>query len=639
MRWWDGVSWDAFADPGNLAPLEAAHGFGRWRLVAGIVALCLVVVGAGITTGMLTKGSSGSADDATVTPTGYGKVNIGDTRTEVLANVSSLKDSDIAETGESTVRLRDAEVVFVDGEVVEIHSLTDNFTTPEGVRSGDDVSAAHDAYADRGDAAPTVTDTSITYVADTDASTGYRFFYRPDSSSSIDHPSGEVTEIAIVNYVPTFLSTPVMVVLDASGSMTESIVSADQTVVSTSRWEAAVGGVEAMVDTMPAGHPVGLTVYGASESTDSCDDVQVPVEIGDLDRDSYKSTLAEFTPTGGTPIAYALKIAAENVPTGEKTAIVLVSDGLDSCNTPPCDVAEQLHTANPDLTINTIGFNVDGGAQAELDCIANAGGGVSVLADNKLLLTSRLSTMFNSKAAGSSLRPDEYLDVSLGQTAQQLRDLHPDVFGSVAETGRVEVVYVDCVVVLQDGVVTEIQAANAKLRTVDDLRVGDDVSRAQDLYAGSYEPKVADGSVTYVADPIQRTGYRFDYAPTDGSDPSTPSGRILRIVLCRCVEDILPVDDSVFRVAVFATLVDGFVNMREPHQLDKQSTKASERAYEGAQLDITCYQQGFTYRSTYWKRTSNKFARINGSAMFVATLFLVDAQGNPIEDDPRLPEC
>ena len=56
--------------------------------------------------------------------------------------------------------------------------------------------------------------------------------------------------------------------------------------------------------------------------------------------------------------------------------MVLVSDGLDTCAPPPvCDVAKELYEQGIDLIINTVGFLVDDEARTELECIAEAGGG------------------------------------------------------------------------------------------------------------------------------------------------------------------------------------------------------------------------------------------------------------------------
>ena len=72
----------------------------------------------------------------------------------------------------------------------------------------------------------------------------------------------------------------------------------------------------------------------------------------------------------------ALRQAADELPDEGARNVVLVSDGLDTCAPPPvCDVAKELHEQGIDLIINTVGFLVDDEARTELECIAEAGGG------------------------------------------------------------------------------------------------------------------------------------------------------------------------------------------------------------------------------------------------------------------------
>ncbi|WP_420086583.1 vWA domain-containing protein, partial [Mycolicibacterium insubricum] len=80
------------------------------------------------------------------------------------------------------------------------------------------------------------------------------------------------------------------------------------------------------------------------------------------------SAIDAITPSGYTPISLALQTGADALPDGD-TAIVLVSDGEDTCDTPPCDTATNLKKTHPGLTISTVGFKVDGAAADQLRCI------------------------------------------------------------------------------------------------------------------------------------------------------------------------------------------------------------------------------------------------------------------------------
>ena len=73
---------------------------------------------------------------------------------------------------------------------------------------------------------------------------------------------------------------------------------------------------------------------------------------------------------------------------------MLVSDGGDNCKPPdPCDVAKQISKGGIDLKIQAVGFQVKQGARRQLQCIAEAGGGRYVDADNAQELGGQLRAL------------------------------------------------------------------------------------------------------------------------------------------------------------------------------------------------------------------------------------------------------
>ncbi|MFI8850604.1 VWA domain-containing protein [Streptomyces sp. NPDC053499] len=164
------------------------------------------------------------------------------------------------------------------------------------------------------------------------------------------------------------------IVLDSSGSM------ADKDGSGRSRMQSARKAVGTLVDSLPDAYPTGLRVYGADKA-DSCTDTRLVQPVGALDRAGIKKAVAQVRPRGETPIGHALEKAAADLPPASKSApgrrtIVLVSDGEDTCGTPdPCEVAEELSKDGLDLRIDAIGFQVEGKARKQLECIARAGHG------------------------------------------------------------------------------------------------------------------------------------------------------------------------------------------------------------------------------------------------------------------------
>ncbi|MUV39190.1 uncharacterized protein JNUCC1_03063 [Lentibacillus sp. JNUCC-1] len=63
--------------------------------------------------------------------------------------------------------------------------------------------------------------------------------------------------------------------------------------------------------------------------------------------------------------------------------IYVVSDGVETCDGDPVQVAKSLSESNAQPIINIIGFNVDTDAQKQLKQMADVSGGIFSTADNQ----------------------------------------------------------------------------------------------------------------------------------------------------------------------------------------------------------------------------------------------------------------
>lgn len=169
---------------------------------------------------------------------------------------------------------------------------------------------------------------------------------------------------------------PLMIVLDASGSMSLEDAPGERMGLARSAVNEVVGG-------LPDDAEVGLTVYGtrtganSSEREAGCADVTLVRPVGPVDRDAVRGTIDGVEPSGYSPIGVALRQAAAGLPDDGPRSILLISDGFDFCNPPdPCDVAKELAQADPDLAVHVIGVQVNTAAAEQLSCIAAATGGV-----------------------------------------------------------------------------------------------------------------------------------------------------------------------------------------------------------------------------------------------------------------------
>ncbi|MFC9972679.1 VWA domain-containing protein [Spirillospora sp. NPDC127200] len=168
---------------------------------------------------------------------------------------------------------------------------------------------------------------------------------------------------------------PVMLVLDASGSMQAKVAGG-------TRMDAARRAVRSLVGSVPPQARMGLTVYGTgtgssdAEKAAGCKDIKVVQPVGPLDKNALVQAAEKATPRGYTPIGRSLRTAAAALPGQGPRSIVLVSDGEDTCAPPePCQVARELARQGVDLRVHTIGYQVTGKAKSQLTCVAQVTGG------------------------------------------------------------------------------------------------------------------------------------------------------------------------------------------------------------------------------------------------------------------------
>jgi Ca-activated chloride channel family protein len=184
----------------------------------------------------------------------------------------------------------------------------------------------------------------------------------------------------------------VILVVDASKSMKADDGTGRPKIV------AAKAALNTLVDELPDDAKVGLRIYGSQVSgtgkAEGCLDTKLVSPVAPLDRAGLKASIDAITPTGFTPIGASLQAASKDLGTAKQKTIVLVSDGGDNCAPPaPCGVARDLAKGGVALKIQAVGFQVKAGARRQLQCIADAGGGRYVDADNAQELGGQLRSL------------------------------------------------------------------------------------------------------------------------------------------------------------------------------------------------------------------------------------------------------
>jgi hypothetical protein len=139
-----------------------------------------------------------------------------------------------------------------------------------------------------------------------------------------------------------------------------------------------------LMSQVPAGTKLGLLVYGHRDKS-SCEDVELVVPMGSGNTESVGSALKALTPIGKTPIAHSLEQASSAFPAGsekDSNSIVLISDGIETCDGDPCSVAGKLAAANIKVKVHVVGFDISDKDRAALECIAANGNGKYFSADS-----------------------------------------------------------------------------------------------------------------------------------------------------------------------------------------------------------------------------------------------------------------
>ncbi len=196
-----------------------------------------------------------------------------------------------------------------------------------------------------------------------------------------------------------------ILVLDASGSMWGQIDGVNKITI-------ARDVVADILADFPADQNLGFVTYGHRERG-QCTDIQTVIEPAPGTAGEIIRIVNELNPRGMTPMTDAVIAAAQALRHTEQAAtVILVSDGIETCNPDPCAAARALSDAGIDFTAHVIGFDVRGEAEAlmQMQCIAEETGGRFLTADNAQELSEALQ-----QVVAAPVVPAEPEPAALGQ--------------------------------------------------------------------------------------------------------------------------------------------------------------------------------------------------------------------------------
>jgi Ca-activated chloride channel family protein len=175
-----------------------------------------------------------------------------------------------------------------------------------------------------------------------------------------------------------------IIVLDASGSMWGQIAGEAKIAI-------ARDTLAAVLRSVPADLELGFMAYGHRDKG-SCTDIEliVPPAAGTVA--DIAAAASRLTPKGKTPISDAVREAAKQLRyTEEKATVILITDGIETCDADPCAVATELEQAGVDFTAHVVGFGLSSEEGRQVACLAENTGGRYIAADDAASLGEALT--------------------------------------------------------------------------------------------------------------------------------------------------------------------------------------------------------------------------------------------------------
>lgn len=309
----------------------------------------------------------------------------------------------------------------------------------------------------------------------------------------------------------------ILLLMDSSKSMSKDAGGG------TTRIAAAKAAVDKVVGGLPDDAQVGLRVYGSKVSGTTrragCRDTEQTAPVAAGGAADVIRGVKSLQPTGFTPIGRSLREAPDDFPAdAERKTLILVSDGGDNCAPPdPCKVARDVAKQGIELTIQVIGLQVSDRAREQLKCIAEAGGGTYVDAEDPEALSDELGAAFSrarrvyeptGTAIEGGLTPEQAAPVKPGQYVDDLVPGEKKYYA--IEVARKQRLFVSGVPVVPGGL-----DGGGAFRVALSNPLGEEIDSNQDLFSAR---QTVDGT-------IDAETIRGEYVGVSGDDDYAKPGK------------------------------------------------------------------------------------------------------------------
>ncbi len=192
--------------------------------------------------------------------------------------------------------------------------------------------------------------------------------------------------------LPALAADRAMIILDASGSMWAQIDGKARIDIARDTLKSVLAGV-------PADLELGFMAYGHRSKGD-CSDIETLVQPAAGTAAAIGTAADGLSPKGKTPLTAAVKMAAEQLKSSEgKATVILITDGIETCNADPCALATELAKSGVDLKVDVVGFGLSRAEGAQVKCLADTTGGKYLSADDATGLEDAMSNVVSGVTA------------------------------------------------------------------------------------------------------------------------------------------------------------------------------------------------------------------------------------------------
>ncbi|WOD43851.1 vWA domain-containing protein [Hwangdonia lutea] len=178
--------------------------------------------------------------------------------------------------------------------------------------------------------------------------------------------------------------SPILFIYDASGSMWGQLDGK-------TKKEIASEVLATSVSNLPANQNIGLMAYGHRKKGD-CNDIEFLVDLKNASKSNITNAVSKMNALGKTPLARSASLALNSLKDSKtKATIILITDGIESCNGNICDVVSKAKTDGIDFKLHIVGFGLKENETEQLRCATDAGGGNYYDAANAIALSEGLT--------------------------------------------------------------------------------------------------------------------------------------------------------------------------------------------------------------------------------------------------------